>query len=760
MRNLRRPLLALLLCLLAVVPAHAARIVFNIIFEGTGANYAIQSNSIEITTPVTGSGFAFTSANPNDVTFVESGNNTAGYITYTNTSETPVSVQGSISRRKKDGQNNEAFYFYGTGADTGKGFLLVETSDEAIFPGNQRVGTDSSPYLSDLNIFLSTQADTTNPTISAVPAPTVIECPAMPVFAEPTASDTSGTAMLTFLDSSSGTCPVVHVRTWKATDLSGNTATTSQTISVADTTKPTISAVPAPTVIECPAMPVFAEPTASDTCGTAMLTFLDSSSGTGPVVHVRTWTATDLCGNTATTSQTISVADTTNPTISPVPDPSVIECPAVPSFAEPTASDTCGTATLTSVDSSSGTCPVVHVRTWKATDLSGNTATTSQTISVADATKPIVICPPNITATDTNPAVTGTATASDNCITFSFGGEGTPTAGKVTYQDTVVGTFPKVITRTWTARDDCGNEDTCVQTIACLPPSLVTDSSLCTYDLNPSTPCKEFRLLFTQDSKNWPCYKVTATNPGQTFYNVFASGTVGETLAFTLTIPYPYVTQGANPIHAYDGVSVAPSSSGGCLTPGNGIPVRLIGGAIPVTLASYGANPTYSLAVEVTVPASGFVYVNMHLDYGLKKASGYTPDGSLNAIPGVCATPSTFTINNGGIYAFSVSGAATGTDSICNMNVFKKNPGVAGVNQVTTSRNPVPGSTITLRNAAGAQVGTAVADGDGFYQINYKHVGKALNYTIKCVSGTWMQTKTISLKANAFFEVDFDVPGN
>ena len=685
MRNLRRPLLALLLCLLAVVPAHAARIVFNIIFQGTGANYEIQSNSIQITTPVTGSGFAFTSANPNDVTFVESGNNTAGYITYTNTSETPVSVQGSISRRKKDGQNNEAFYFYGTGADTGKGFLLVETGDEAIFPGNQSVGTDSSPYLSALNIFLSTQADTTNPTISAVPAPTVIECPAMPVFAEPTASDTSGTAMLTFLDSSSGTCPVVHVRTWKATDLSGNTATTSQTISVADTTKPTISAVPAPTVIECPAMPVFAEPTASDTCGTAMLTFLDSSSGTGPVVHVRTWTATDLCGNTATTSQTISVADTT---------------------------------------------------------------------------KPIVICPPNITATDTNPAVTGTATASDNCITFSFRGEGTPTAGKVTYQDTVVGTFPKVITRTWTARDDCGNEDTCVQTIACLPPSLVTDSSLCTYDLNPITPCKEFRLLFTQDSKNWPCYKVTATNPGQTFYNVFASGTVGETLAFTLTIPYPYVTQGANPIHAYDGVSVAPSSSGGCLTPGNGIPVRLIGGAIPVTLASYGANPTYSLAVEVTVPASGFVYVNMHLDYGLKKASGYTPDGSLNAIPGVCATPSTFTINNGGIYAFSVSGAATGTDSICNMNVFKKNPGVAGVNQVTTSRNPVPGSTITLRNAAGAQVGTAVADGDGFYQINYKHVGKALNYTIKCVSGTWMQTKTISLKANAFFEVDFDVPGN
>src|SRR2546426_6944159 len=123
-----------------------------------------------------------------------------------------------------------------------------------------------------------------------------------------------------------------------------------------------------PSSIECPAVPVFASPTASDTCGTATLAFTDSSSGTCPVVHVRTWTATDACGHTSTASQTISVADTTPPTISAVPGPSTIECPAVPVFASPTASDTCGTATLTFADSSSGTCPVVHVRTWTATD--------------------------------------------------------------------------------------------------------------------------------------------------------------------------------------------------------------------------------------------------------------------------------------------------------------------------------------------------------------------------------------------------------
>ena len=164
-------------------------------------------------------------------------------------------------------------------------------------------------------------SDTQPPVISALPAPSTIECPATPNFATPTATDNCGAATLTSEDTSSGTCPVVHVRTWTARDASGNFSTTSQTISVADTTKPTISALPSPTTIECPALPVFATPTASDTCGTATLTFVDSSSGTCPVVHTRTWTATDACGLTSTASQTINVADTTPPTISSLTGP-------------------------------------------------------------------------------------------------------------------------------------------------------------------------------------------------------------------------------------------------------------------------------------------------------------------------------------------------------------------------------------------------------------------------------------------------------
>src|SRR5678815_2714845 len=101
-----------------------------------------------------------------------------------------------------------------------------------------------------------------------------------------------------------------------------NTATASQTITVRDTTPPTISALPGPSTIECTGTPAFTTPTASDACGTATLTSADvTTAGTCANNYsiTRTWTATDACGNTATASQTITVRDTTPPTISALP---------------------------------------------------------------------------------------------------------------------------------------------------------------------------------------------------------------------------------------------------------------------------------------------------------------------------------------------------------------------------------------------------------------------------------------------------------
>src|SRR5207249_4626807 len=134
-------------------------------------------------------------------------------------------------------------------------------------------------------------------------------------------------------------------RTYRATDSNGNTADCTQTITVEDTAAPSISGIGSNETIQCPAMPSFSTPSASDDCDpNPTLTFADvTTPGSCPQNYsvTRTWTATDHCGNSSTASQTINVQDTGKPRISELPEPSTIECPATPSFTTPTASDDC-----------------------------------------------------------------------------------------------------------------------------------------------------------------------------------------------------------------------------------------------------------------------------------------------------------------------------------------------------------------------------------------------------------------------------------
>jgi hypothetical protein len=118
---------------------------------------------------------------------------------------------------------------------------------------------------------------------------------------------------------------------------------------------------------------------------------------------LRTFTATDACGNVISRTQTIRVIDTTAPVISDLPGPTTIRFPAVPVFATPTVVDSCDPAPvltfLDSVTPSTGHQSTT-VRTWSAHDDCGNVAITkSQTISVIDAVAPPVfgIFPPDTT---------------------------------------------------------------------------------------------------------------------------------------------------------------------------------------------------------------------------------------------------------------------------------------------------------------------------------------------------------------------------
>src|SRR4029079_695212 len=178
---------------------------------------------------------------------------------------------------------------------------------------------------------------------------TSVNCPALPVFTPPTATDTCDPSVsITFSDvSTPGSCPNTYstTRTWTATDDCGNTATCSGTIVVQDITPPTITCATQTTPIACPATPVFTPPTATDACDlTVTITFSDVSTPgtcTGTYSTTRTWTATDDCGNTATCSGTIVVQDITPPTITCATQTTPIACPATPVFTPPTATDAC-----------------------------------------------------------------------------------------------------------------------------------------------------------------------------------------------------------------------------------------------------------------------------------------------------------------------------------------------------------------------------------------------------------------------------------
>ena len=287
-----------------------------------------------------------------------------------------------------------------------------------------------------------------------------------------TATDTCSTPTVTYADrtslsgcSGSGTI----VRTWTAADACGNATAGTQTITVVDTTNPTLT-VPRDVTVGChdsttPA--ATGQATATDDCSSPIVTYVDRASlsgcsGSGTIV--RTWTATDACGNSASGVQTITVADTADPTLT-VPHDITVGCHDSTSpgaTGQATATDECSTPAVSYTDaahltgcSGSGTI----VRTWKATDACGNVASGVQTITIADNDPPALTVPGGVTVQvgqSILPVATGQASAIDEC-----------SVAVVSYADVdqLSGDGTGAITRAWTTTDACGNATSGIQVI-------------------------------------------------------------------------------------------------------------------------------------------------------------------------------------------------------------------------------------------------------------------------------------------------------
>ncbi|WP_157893331.1 HYR domain-containing protein, partial [Salegentibacter sediminis] len=259
--------------------------------------------------------------------------------------------------------------------------------------------------------------------------------------------------------------------TWTVTDEAGNETTCTQTVTVEDNEAPVITECPSDLTVSadtamCSASEVeLGMPVASDNCDAEL-----SINNDAPEVFelgdtIVTWTVTDEAGNETTCTQTVTVEDNEAPVIAEQENITVTtdadSCSALVNFEIPEASDNCGEVSvqLTEGMEPGSEFPVGTTSlTYTATDATGNSSSTSFTITVNDNQAPVITCPEDIFLT-IETGLTGTVVnyeaplASDNCSEVELSLE----EGLASGEEFPVGTT--IVT--WTATDEAGNTTSC-----------------------------------------------------------------------------------------------------------------------------------------------------------------------------------------------------------------------------------------------------------------------------------------------------------
>ena len=218
--------------------------------------------------------------------------------------------------------------------------------------------------------------------------------------------------------------------TFSATDLAGNIGTAQATVTVEDTTEPVVTAPPdytaeaegpSGTPIASPAIAAFLAAAEADDLVDGPVVVNNDAPDPFPLgTTTVTFRATDLAGNIGTAQATVTVEDTTSPTITAPANVSVAATgpTTLVSLGSPTVSDLVDPSPAITNDAPPGNRFLVGatVVTWTATDGFGNSASDTQSITIQDDTTPVVTAPENITVAAEAP--TGTPATNPTIATF------------------------------------------------------------------------------------------------------------------------------------------------------------------------------------------------------------------------------------------------------------------------------------------------------------------------------------------------------
>jgi len=387
---------------------------------------------------------------------------------------------------------------------------------------------------------------------------------------------------------------------------------------------------------------------------------------------------------------------------------------------------------------------------------------------------------------------------------------------------------------------ECTDPDSCDGLGVCLfrnqECGSVTSSALCEFDVEPDkgtcdggtedgTACSlgaagaceggggscaqsdQFRLPFAPDGRNWVAYKLVASNPGQFFYNaIYDASDDDDGVTFEIFIPYPFVTQGATPLHVYD-ADLVPSNGSGCLAPETALAdaqteilledwIQDAGYAAPAYLEcdqvdqdpAVGEDGWCTITVDIPqavidATTGDLLYLNVHLDYGLKgpgvdanpfddfvdrydRAGSVSQWGSSDALENTSDNSGDVAIADCSVYDFAhdVGGVPQFADTVENLNIFKHISGAFGRVFCDDSGDTIAGFLYLERTNnpghANAVASTEI-DEDGYYVLGYKHKGKPTNYQIRWCdavdcSGDNHVTDPFPLQGNATVEIDIE----